>query len=106
MTHETKVEKTSFIPGGFAGTGPNGKFFEAPAWVDKDKPPGITSQEKSYTPSGWWIKLVTGKFLFYSGNLIWIAMALFVYFVFPYDLKAAKDFQNLNWILYRYELHV
>ena len=23
------------LPGGFAGTGPNGSFFETPAWVDK-----------------------------------------------------------------------
>ena len=27
-----------------AGTGPNGSFFEAPAWVDKSKAPGTTSQ--------------------------------------------------------------
>ena len=27
-------------PSGFAGTGPNGSFFEAPGWVDKEKPPG------------------------------------------------------------------
>ena len=23
------------VPGGFAGTGPNGSFFETPGWVDK-----------------------------------------------------------------------
>ena len=23
------------LPGGFAGTGPNGSFFETPGWVDK-----------------------------------------------------------------------
>ena len=27
-------------PSGFAGTGPNGSFFEIPGWVDKEKPPG------------------------------------------------------------------
>ena len=32
------------LPGGFAGTGPNGSFFEAPAWVDQSKAPGTTSQ--------------------------------------------------------------
>ena len=32
------------LPGGFAGTGPNGSFFEPPAWVDKSKAPGTTSQ--------------------------------------------------------------
>ena len=27
-----------------AGTGPNGSFFEPPAWVDQKKAPGTTSQ--------------------------------------------------------------
>ena len=32
--------KLQILPGGFAGTGPNGSFFEAPAWVDQSKAPG------------------------------------------------------------------
>merc|ERR1712110_1090143 len=40
----TDDKKCQIIPGGFAGTGPNGSFFEAPAWVDKSKAPGTTSQ--------------------------------------------------------------
>ena len=43
------------LPKGFAGTGPNGSFFETPEWVDKNKPPGLTSQEKMYAPPGMYI---------------------------------------------------
>ena len=99
---EESQEKTcQLIPGGFAGTGPNGSFFEPAEWVDKSKAPGFTSQTKSYTPPGWWIDYITGKFLFFSPNLVWLCMTLFVYFVFPYDFQAARDVQNLNWVLYR-----
>ena len=38
------------LPGGFAGTGPNGSFFEAPAWVDQSKAPGTTSQVRHLQP--------------------------------------------------------
>ena len=34
--------KKIWLPKGFAGTGPNGSFFEAPEWVDQSKPPGLT----------------------------------------------------------------
>ena len=101
---EAKVEpqkSCQLFPGGFAGSGPNGSFFEAPGWVDKSKAPGMTSQEPHVAPSGWWIPLATGKFLFFSPNLVWLAFALFDYFVFPYDFKAAKDLQNLGWVVQR-----
>ena len=29
------------VPGGFAGTGPNGSFFEPPGWVDKVHKPHL-----------------------------------------------------------------
>ena len=32
--------KKMAAPSGFAGTGPNGSFFETPGWVDKEKSPG------------------------------------------------------------------
>ena len=48
-------KSSKIIPGGFAGTGPNGSFFETPEWVDKNKPPGLTSQEKMYAPPGMYI---------------------------------------------------
>ena len=112
------------LPKGFAGTGPNGSFFETPEWVDKNKPPGLTSQEKMYAPPGmyilkktffnlfidlknillylgWWIDLFNGKNIFFSPNLVWLAITLMVYFTFPYDFQAAKDLQNLDWVLYR-----
>ena len=48
-----EAEKCQIIPGGFAGSGPNGSFFETPAWVDKDKAPGMTSQAPVVAPPGW-----------------------------------------------------
>ena len=48
-------KKCQIIPGGFAGTGPNGSFFETPAWVDKDKAPGMTSQAPVVAPAGWYV---------------------------------------------------
>ena len=34
---EIKGKSCQLIPGGFAGTGPNGSFFECPEWVDQSK---------------------------------------------------------------------
>lgn len=42
----------------------------------------------------------TGSFLVFSPNLVWLAAAFFDYFVFPYDLEAAKVF-GLRWISFR-----
>ena len=44
---------------------------------------------------------MTGKFLFFSPNLVWLVIALLDYFLFPYDYQAAKKFENFNWVLYR-----
>ena len=84
---------------GFAGT-EQGSFFKAPAWVDTKKAPGTTSQASVYGKEGWWHDLATGKFLLYSPNLVWLIMALFVYFVFPYDFKAAQTWSR-GWVLGR-----
>ena len=92
------TKKRSFVPPGFAGTGPNGSFFEAPKWVDQSKPPRMTSQEPHVAPPGWWIKLLSGKYLFYSPNLVWLSVALTDYFVFPYDFEAAKSFEKMDWV--------
>jgi len=100
--NETKTEKCQILPGGFAGTGPNGSFFETPGWVDKEKAPGMTSQSPVVAPPGWWVKLVTGKFLFFSPNLVWLTIALLDYFFFPYDYEAAKSLTNFNWIFKRF----
>lgn len=93
------------LPGGFAGTGPNGSFFESPAWVDKTKPPGLTSQESAVAPPGWWINYATGKFLFFSPNLVWLSIALIDYFFFPYDYQAAKSFKKLDWVFFRFAVN-
>ena len=34
-------------------------------YCDQDKAPGMTSQTPYVAPPGWWVKLVTGTFLFY-----------------------------------------
>ena len=97
---ERKAAST-LIPAGFAGTGPNGSFFEVPEWVDKSKPPGMTSQTEAMAPPGWWLPLVKGKFLFFSPNFVYFAIALAAYFAFPYDYQAARNLSNVEWILQR-----
>ena len=99
---DVDTKSCQLLPGGFAGTGPNGSFFETAAWVDKTKPPGLTSQEKSYPPPGHWTSVITGKFLFFSPNLVWLTISLFVYFVFPYDYQSARNFKKIDWVLYRF----
>lgn len=84
---------------GFAGT-VNGSFFKAPLWVDSSKPAGATSHEDQIKSNPNFLKLITGEFLFFSPNFIWLCVALLDYFVFPYDLKAAKTWA-WNWVLYR-----
>merc|ERR1712156_1074442 len=93
---EKEPKSCQVLPGGFAGTGPNGSFFEAPAWVDKSKAPGTTSQEAAVAPPGWWIPLATGKFLFFSPNLVWLLIALVDYFVFPYDFQPDREHKEIN----------
>ena len=89
---------------GFAGT-ERGSFFEAPAWVDQRKPPGTTSQSVVYGKPGWWRDLVSGKFLPFSPNLVWLAVALLDYTVFPYDFDAARTWA-MDWILWRAAVNV
>ena len=50
---EKEPKSCQVLPGGFAGTGPNGSFFEAPAWVDKSKAPGTTSQVQYKVSLNW-----------------------------------------------------
>ena len=91
---------------GLAGTGPHGSFFEVPGWVDKSKKPGMTSQESVVAPPWWWLNILSGKFLFFSPNIIWLIIAFLDYFLFPYDFKAAKRIDNNDWILKRWVLKV
>lgn len=73
---------------GFAGT-TKGSFFSAPAWVDPAKKPGFTSQAPALVGNPNWATLVSGKFLFWSPNLVWLAVALADYLIFPYDFEAS-----------------
>ena len=50
--------------------------------------------------------MVTGKFLFFSPNLVWLVIALLDYFLFPYDYQAARKFENFNWVIYRYSFNM
>lgn len=84
---------------GLAGT-VDGSFFEVPAWVDKKKPPGHTSQAPHYAQPGWWWDLVTLRYAVYSPNLLWFAIAAFVYLYFPYDMDAAKVWA-VDWVMQR-----
>ena len=100
---EDKSKTTrQLLPGGFAGSGPHGSFFESPAWVDASLAPGLTSQDPMVPPQpGWWRPFLTGQFLFFSPNLVWLTIALAVYTIFPYNLQAAQSLQQLDWVLYR-----
>ena len=102
---EKKVKPSAksavFTFAGFAGTN-NGSFFHTPGWVDSTKPPGTTSQAAAYCPSPqWYAHLFSGYSLFFSPNLVWLAIALFDYVVFPYDFAAAKAGYSADWILPR-----
>ena len=97
-----KPDKCLVVPSGFAGTGPSGSFFEAPAWVDKARAPGQTSQTEAVAPPGWWVELLTGRFLFFSPNLVWLSVALANYFLFPYDFQAGRSLSDRGWILERF----
>ena len=52
-------------------------------------------------PPGWWIHHLYGKALIFSPNLVWFAIALFVYFYFPYDFESAKDLKDCEWVYER-----
>lgn len=79
----------SFLEGLFGTV--QGSFYKVPAWVDESKPPGMTSQSGALKGNPNWSNLVTGAFLVYSPNAVWMAIALAVYFYFPYDLDAVRD---------------
>eukprot|EP01051_Picozoa_sp_SAG22_P021918 SAG22_NODE_5038_length_1102_cov_1.550349_1_plen_311_part_01 len=82
--------------GGLAGLGPTNSFHEPAGWVDRKLKPGHTSTEPRTGQPGWWYSwpkagiLGLGMPFIYSPNLVWFAIALAVYVVFPYDMQAAK----------------
>jgi len=90
--------KASFFEG-FAGT-TNGSFFAPPSWVDVKKKPGHTSQVSVVENNPDLHNLLTGAFLIWSPNLVWLFVALAVWFVFPYDFQAGKTWSS-DWVLHR-----
>lgn len=97
-TAKSKQSDSGFLEG-FAGS-VNGSFFKAPLWVDLQKPPGRTSQEPQVRNNPSLKSWLTGGFVFWSPNLVWLSIALFDYVVFPYDLAAAKVW-SVKWMAYR-----
>ena len=61
-----------------------------------------TSQKRLVEAPGQWKGKVTGKFLFFSPNFVWLTIAIIDYFIFPYNFKSGKSFQQLGWIAYRF----
>jgi len=63
----------------------------------------MTSQEPFVAPRPGWVRpLVTGTYLFFSPNIIWLTIALTIYFLAPYDIQAAKTLDNMDWIFNRF----
>ena len=73
-----------------------GSFFRAPPWVDLNKPPGHTAQTSTPWPV-WFRGVVTTASVVQSPNLVWLLVALTVYVLFPYDLRAAEKWDAV-WI--------
>jgi sterol desaturase/sphingolipid hydroxylase (fatty acid hydroxylase superfamily) len=94
------TEKSTSFFEGFAGT-TKGSFFEAPSWVDQSKPAGATSQEPAIQNNPNWGSLLTGQFLFWGPNLVWLVVALLDYFIFPYDFESAKAGFAMSWVMPR-----
>lgn len=87
------------VPEGFAGT-VGGSFFAPPPWVDTSKVPGTTPQPETTANAPSFRNYVTGNFVVNSPNLVWLMIALCDYFIFPYDLEAAKVW-SLHWVGFR-----
>ena len=96
---EGKEDQSTGFFEGFAGT-TNGSFFASPSWVDQKKKPGYTSQTSTIENNPNWRSLLSGAFLFWSPNLVWLLVALFVWLVFPYDFQAGKTWAS-DWVLRR-----
>ena len=86
-TSSVAAPKSSGLLEGLAGT-TNCSFFAAPSWVDLSLVPGQTDQTAVARDTDW-CAYYSGKFLFFSPNLVWLAIALLDYFIFPFDYETA-----------------
>ena len=104
-TLKSTKKKCNVIPTGFAGSGPNGSFFEAPAHVDQSKKPGSTSLAKVVEGFTFY-EFLFGRGLnpisfIYSPNLVWLAISLLNYFyINPYNFDTVS-LTNFDWIYKR-----
>lgn len=83
---------------GFAGLVQGTHLFGNPSYVDPKKAPGDTPVPVD--GGSWWVPYVTGEFIYASPNLVWLIMAVLVYFVFPYD-GALRDGWSVEFFLAR-----
>eukprot|EP00811_Abedinium_folium_P033732 NODE_6674_length_1649_cov_9.680026.p1 GENE.NODE_6674_length_1649_cov_9.680026~~NODE_6674_length_1649_cov_9.680026.p1 ORF type:complete len:457 (-),score=129.84 NODE_6674_length_1649_cov_9.680026:206-1576(-) len=84
---------------GFAGI--NGGVFGAAPFVNKSIAPGETSQENELGLKGTLKQIVTLRYLFMTPNLVWILIALGLWFALPYDIAAFRDGYPLKSVLLR-----
>jgi sterol desaturase/sphingolipid hydroxylase (fatty acid hydroxylase superfamily) len=73
--------------------------------VDQSRVPGGTSHEAQHKDNPNWRSIVSGSFLLWSPNLVWLGFAVLDYFVFPYDLEAAKEWK-VGWIARRLAINM
>jgi len=91
----------SFIwPDGFAGISSNG-FFSSPAWVNEKLRPGETDQTSMLSLETSVKEIVSLRYMFWSPNLVWLAISLAAYIVFPYNIDAARNGFALSWLMPR-----
>mmetsp|Transcript_40049 Transcript_40049/g.58519 ORF Transcript_40049/g.58519 Transcript_40049/m.58519 type:complete len:497 (-) Transcript_40049:293-1783(-) len=101
---ETKSNKTTKWYNGIGGLNPNFSLFGIPpTWVNTSLPPGHTSQSAMLSTYPEWRTLLTGTYILYSLNLVWLLIAIWVYIVFPYDYEVAKHWDSHfgHWIVKR-----
>ena len=83
---------------GLGGT-VDGSFFKEAAWVDVTKPPGYTAQRASLNQ--WWWPYVSGSYVVFSPNLIWLVITVLIWYIAPYRFdEAAQGFQ-WGWVTER-----
>ena len=99
-------QNESSIFEGFGGFVNHGKwsFFTAPAWVDLKKQPGTTPLAPVLQNTPNWKEICSGLFLFYSPNLPWLVIALFMYYFTPYNLS--NEFTMKKWFFNRLPINL
>ena len=93
------------------GVGKGGVLFGpgvVAGWIDQTKTPGTTSQTEYLGFKSTLRSVVTLNYFIWSPNLVWFAIALSLFMVFPYDLesvKAAGVASATAWLTHRFALN-